>query len=110
MAAPLEPGKNDDPEEVPEVQAFGRGIEAAVDSEGIGRGVGARGPEVLAGDGLDEAPLLEDVDHVGGAGGGIQVLIRRLEGLRGGVRGAAAAEEGESTAAAGGGGEGSGRP
>lgn len=112
MAAPLEPGQDDDPEQVPEVQAFGRGIEATVDFEGIGCGSGARGPEVLAGDGLDEAPFLENVDDVGGAGGGVQPLDRRLEGFGGGLRGAAAEEKGESAGAAAApeGGEGSRRP
>lgn len=97
MAAALEPGKDNDPEEVPEVQAFSGRIEAAVDLEGTGGGgVGARGSETLAGDGLHEAPFLEDFyDITSGTGtvGGIQVQVRRRDSLRRRLRGGASTEK-----------------
>lgn len=61
MAAALEPGKDNEAEEVAKVEALGGGVEAAVDFDGAGgNGVVDSG----ASDGLEETALLEDFDDV----------------------------------------------
>lgn len=96
MAAALEPGEDDEAEEVPKVQAFSRRVEAAVDFKGAHARVGARGPDSFARDGLNEAPLLEDAHHVWDPSSGVQVPSSGFERrLGGGLREAPADQEGK---------------
>lgn len=64
MSASPEPGEDDETKEVPKVQAFGGRVEAAVDPKGADARIGACRPDTLAGDGIDEPPLLQDIHHV----------------------------------------------
>lgn len=96
MPTALEPREDDYAEKVAEVQAFGSWIEAAVNFDRTKTGIGTYGPEILVGDGLDEAALLEDIDDVGGLGRGIQAPVQCFQSLMGGMRGAAPEMKGQT--------------
>lgn len=81
VAAALEPGEDNEAEEVAEVEALGGGVEAAVDFDGAG---GNGVVKVGAREGLEEAALLEDFDDVVAPRGlGLQ-LRKGGDGLDGG--------------------------
>lgn len=65
MAATQEPGEDDDADEIPEVQALGGWVEAAVDPEGRESWVGTSGPEIVAGEGLEQTSFFQDFDDIG---------------------------------------------
>ncbi|PON92592.1 hypothetical protein TorRG33x02_116860 [Trema orientale] len=83
MAAPLEPREHDDPEKVAEMEGLGSRVESAVDPERRESRVGAGDPEMVAGEGLEQAPFVEDVDDVGAVAeglGGDDVVLGGGEG------------------------------
>lgn len=61
VAASLEPGEDDDAEEVPDVNRIGRRVEADIHREPLRGGGGA---EVVGGDVLDEFTLPEHLENV----------------------------------------------
>lgn len=105
MAAPPEPREHDYAQEIAKVQTFRSRVEAAIDPQAGARR--ASRSEVLAGDGLEQAPFLEDVDDVGpaakailvGFGGGWR--LGRESGGVGGARGGIERNESEGRGAGG---------
>lgn len=66
MPAPLKPREHDQSEQVAKVQASCSGIETAIHLNGDSGGLGTVGPDIIMGEGFEEATLVKDVNYITG--------------------------------------------